>query len=138
MTELTNTAAFVLAGNATITLQNGDKGKHYTYKIVRSRDKEVLYFVHLLRGPDNEEDYTYIGCYYSDTEYFHAAKRWRSSPEYSWPAALRQIKHLFMTLDHKPPRLRVFHEGRCGRCGRKLTTPESITSGFGPECINYV
>jgi hypothetical protein len=28
------------------------------------------------------------------------------------------------------------HEGRCGRCGRTLTVPESIDSGFGPECIN--
>jgi hypothetical protein len=26
------------------------------------------------------------------------------------------------------------HEGCCGRCGRTLTTPESIDTGFGPEC----
>jgi len=32
----------------------------------------------------------------------------------------------------------VFHEGACGRCGRTLTVPESIASGFGPECIRYV
>jgi len=24
---------------------------------------------------------------------------------------------------------------RCGRCGRVLTVPESVESGFGPECI---
>ena len=27
-----------------------------------------------------------------------------------------------------------WHEGRCGRCGRTLTVPESIASGVGPEC----
>jgi len=32
----------------------------------------------------------------------------------------------------------VHHEGRCGRCGRALTVPESIKSGFGPECIGKV
>ena len=26
------------------------------------------------------------------------------------------------------------HEGRCGRCGRALTVPESIDTGFGPHC----
>ena len=31
-----------------------------------------------------------------------------------------------------------WHEGRCGRCGRKLTVPESIEAGYGPECINLV
>jgi hypothetical protein len=31
-----------------------------------------------------------------------------------------------------------WHEGKCGRCNRKLTVPSSIESGFGPECINHV
>ena len=30
------------------------------------------------------------------------------------------------------------HEGRCARCGRALTVPESIDSGFGPECARKV
>ena len=33
-----------------------------------------------------------------------------------------------------PEHLEIFHEGRCCACGRKLTTPESILSGIGPEC----
>ena len=33
-----------------------------------------------------------------------------------------------------PPALEVWHEGRCGRCGRKLTTPQSVETGFGPVC----
>jgi len=31
--------------------------------------------------------------------------------------------------------LNFFHEGKCGKCGRKLTTPESIKNGFGPTCL---
>lgn len=30
--------------------------------------------------------------------------------------------------------LEVYHHGRCGRCGRKLTDPDSIVQGMGPEC----
>jgi hypothetical protein len=31
--------------------------------------------------------------------------------------------------------LEFWHEGRCGRCGRRLTVPDSIASGYGPECV---
>jgi len=30
--------------------------------------------------------------------------------------------------------LEIWHEGRCGRCNRKLTVPASIALGIGPEC----
>lgn len=33
-----------------------------------------------------------------------------------------------------PCSMTVRHEGKCGRCGRKLTVPESIDRGIGPEC----
>jgi UDP-N-acetylglucosamine 2-epimerase len=32
------------------------------------------------------------------------------------------------------PEIEVFHMGACLRCGRALTTPESITRGLGPDC----
>jgi hypothetical protein len=38
----------------------------------------------------------------------------------------------------KMPNLEIWHEGRCGRCGRKLTVPESIHNGYGPECIHLI
>lgn len=45
-------------------------------------------------------------------------------------------------LTHSPDHLMEeadwWHEGRCGRCGRRLTVPESIESGFGPECAGRV
>ena len=30
--------------------------------------------------------------------------------------------------------IKVYHSGKCGKCGKKLTTPESIKSGLGPYC----
>jgi hypothetical protein len=43
-------------------------------------------------------------------------------------------------LDHlsegeMPPLTEIWHEGRCGRCGRKLTVPDSIAIGIGPDCL---
>lgn len=31
--------------------------------------------------------------------------------------------------------VQIEHEGQCMRCGRKLTNPESINIGIGPECL---
>jgi hypothetical protein len=30
------------------------------------------------------------------------------------------------------------HAGKCGRCGRKLTVPQSIETGIGPECASIM
>ena len=32
----------------------------------------------------------------------------------------------------------VYHVGKCGRCGKKLTDPESILTGLGPSCSKYM
>lgn len=32
----------------------------------------------------------------------------------------------------------IRHEDRCARCGRTLTVPASIDSGFGPQCAEKV
>lgn len=125
---------YTLAGNATITLRSGLTNKYFTYKIKKAKGKDNLYFVNLLSGPDNDNDYQYVGCYYSDTEYFHAAKPWKDRAFFTWPPSLRAIRFFFSKLYDIPNNLYVYHEGRCGRCGRKLTTPESIERGLGPEC----
>ena len=126
--------AYTLAGNATITLLSGNTDRHFTYKIKKAKNAENLYFINLLSNSDNEKDYQYIGCYYSDTGYFHATKPWKDRASMTWPPSLRAIRFFLSKLYNIPANLHVYHEGRCGRCGRKLTTPESIERGLGPEC----
>ena len=126
--------SYVLAGNATVTLVSGDTMRRFTYKIKRHKDHKELYFVNLLHGPDNEKDYEYIGCYYSDSHVCYPGKVYREREQYTWPASVRAIAFLFSRLYTKPDNLHVYHEGKCGRCGKKLTTPESIMRGLGPEC----
>jgi hypothetical protein len=36
-----------------------------------------------------------------------------------------------------PEGYKIQHEGKCCRCGRTLTTPESIERGIGPECVKH-
>ena len=125
---------FALAGKAIITLQSGNTNKYFTYKIDKAKETADLFYIRLLHGPDNEQDYQYVGCYYSNTQYFLPCKTWKDKYFATWPTSLRAIKFLLEHIDNIPNNLYVYHEGKCGRCGRKLTTPDSIKRGLGPEC----
>ena len=126
MVEPEQVKKLVLAGNALITLQSGKTGKHFTYKIKRSKTDDNVYFAYCLYGSDNKNDYKYVGCYFADTKIFHLVKTYKNIVTISCPPSIRAIKFLFKDLDNIHPQLYVYHEGKCARCGRTLTTPESI------------
>jgi hypothetical protein len=131
--DIANLRNVMLAGNATITLKIDKAERHYTYRIKQCKDKSELYFIYLLKGPDNETDYTYFGCYYSDTNYYHPCKRYIDVPNRNRPTSLQRIRQLLISNENIKG-LKAYHEGKCCKCGRKLTTPESILKGIGPEC----
>lgn len=125
-----------LAGNATLTITSKQTGERFTYRIRRKKDAD-FYFVSVLTGADNENDYTYLGALPSG-RYLAPAKPGRgvgrdapSSVAFAWAWKWRNHPRFGEFVE-------VRHEGRCCRCGRKLTVPESIDSGLGPECAEKV
>lgn len=123
---------FALAGNAHLTLRSEKTGARVTYR-VRKADYVEKWFVGALTGPDNTGDYTYLGVL--DREGTVRLTRKSGFVEGSRPvAAFRYFAEAVLRDGEMPPSLSVFHEGRCGRCARRLTVPESIESGLGPEC----
>lgn len=121
---------FMVAGNSTVTLKSTKTRKHFTYKLKKAKDKAIL-FVSTLYG-DNTSEYMYIGCIFGDTGLKTTKASKCSSDADSFKAfqwAWDNIKNMKI-----PAGLEVWHEGRCGKCGRKLTTPESIACGLGPVC----
>lgn len=124
---------FMLGGKATVTLVSAKSGARFTYRIRASEDGRV-HFVSLLNGPDNESAYAYFG-YIRGGIFFHGGVKAKvaadapSATGFKWAFAMLARNVL-------PPALEIWHEGRCGRCGRKLTVPSSIASGFGPECAD--
>lgn len=98
---------------------------------------QVTYFVNLLRGPDNTADFAYMGVLRRDPARFFwtaaSGRVGRGAP------AFKALMWMLDVMANKHPNvsgssLEVWHEGRCGACGRKLTVPESIAAGLGPEC----
>ena len=141
------TVRYVLAGNAYVTFQSAKTGVHLTYHVRRAEPRQgdsrpAPWFVSVLTGPDH---YEYLGTVFQgvqphqvqpehvhDYVFVHGCKSRisrdaKSAQAFAWVWGK-------LTAGRMPEVLSVYHEGRCGRCGRRLTTPESITTGLGPEC----
>lgn len=131
--------AFALAGNARLTLVSRRTGKRYTYRIRQPRPS-APHFVQLLTGSDNESGYTFLGSLFDTPlrtkEYSHGKR----SPIRPMTESVRAFVWFWKALEDRQlsPLLEVWHEGRCGRCGRTLTVPSSIANGIGPECANKI
>lgn len=136
-----HTREFFLAGNARVTLVSVKTGTRFTYRIRRpdGEDPKRPHFVALLRGPDNEADFTYMGAIFLDGHFGLSRRPHSPGPnapsmrafDYVWSRYLRNYQM-------PPPGVEVWHEGRCGRCGRALTVPESVARGLGPDCAGLM
>lgn len=128
---------YMLAGNATFTIRSKVTDTRYTYKVRGADNKNGLWYVSLLHGPDNGNDFAYMGVLDEKPlgkapAFRHTSKsRFTSSAPSSIAFAWLYDK---VCKDLLPSSVAVYHEGRCGRCGRKLTVPESVERGIGPEC----
>lgn len=124
---------FMFGGNAIFTLQSNATGKRYTYR-VRKAEKVEMFFVSVLTGSDNEGDYEYFGFIRNGAFNLGKADKVRVTANAPSVHAFRWAFER-LAAGVMPDKLSIWHEGRCARCSRLLTVPESIASGFGPECI---
>ncbi len=152
---------FLFGGNATFTLVSLKTGVRFTYKVRAKKEDleraeaengarvhamehgavlefrpptDITYFVNLLRGPSNETAFAYMGVLRRPGRFnlTSASRVGRQSP--SFRALLWMLDAMTCGRDVLGKQLEVWHEGRCARCGRKLTVPDSVAAGFGPEC----
>lgn len=151
--RITSAAAartFMLAGNAYFTLRSAKTGTRFTYRVAAAKPPgegqcrwcrsnpcrcPQAYFVSLLTGPENNADYQYMGLikegFFRRTRNARITEAAPGFKAFAW--SFRQL-----VAGQLPAGLEFWHEGRCGRCGRRLTVPESIAAGIGPECAQYL
>jgi len=135
-----DTKTFILAGDATFTVTSLATGTRFTYKVDLSKDKR-RYFVSVLTGPDNWTNYKYFATINPNTGELAWARPESAKVAPDAPSARGFAwfwRHLTAPASPKLAAVKVSHEGKCCRCGRKLTVPESIESGIGPECASLM
>jgi hypothetical protein len=140
MTRINDIRSYMLAGQATFTLVSKKSGARFTYR-VRKSDTPKLWFVDTLTGPDNEVDFTFVGTLRgivygkkSGLDFRRSAKSSFSEGSSSVVAIGYFVARLNYSRDLDPEKLEFWHAGKCARCGRKLTDPDSIATGLGPIC----
>jgi hypothetical protein len=136
--------AFLLAGHAIVTLRNAASGNRFTFLVERAEkrdDREPPWFVSLLTGPQNTADYVFLGTVFDGSRFVHGKKSFvhgkKSKVGVDAPST-RAFAGVFAALvaGRIPRGIEVWHAGRCCKCGRTLTTPESVESGIGPVCAD--
>lgn len=132
---------FVTAGRAFFTVQSRATGKHFTYR-ANTRSGEDCdtspVFLSILTGQSNESDYKFFGILTPKTQRFVFSNK---SSRVSADAPGVKAFEWFWKHSSNPKiseKLTFLHEGRCCRCNRKLTHPESILLGAGPECKAFL
>lgn len=136
--------SFFLAGRATFTVeptlefcQSHGIPQHFTFRVSRKSDKHP-HFAYLLTGPDNGSDYTYIGMV--DPSYPKALLLTKKSKFTDDTWAVKILRRVLIRIFAgegdaiSAAGWNVMHDGRCAKCSRLLTDPESIRCGLGPRC----
>jgi len=130
--------------NGTYTIKNRQTGEHRTLDIktvLPDDTRPADHFknqnsgrrtVGLLTGPDNTSNYTMVGWLEEGgirmTQRYRDSRPTRAITSLLFDLALHGDDSVFTG------QYELLKEGRCLRCNRKLTTPESITKGIGPIC----
>lgn len=130
------TKEFVLAGRAVFTVEN-PQGEYATFRVghkAASGKWGEAWFVSLLTGQDNENDYTYLGLLDKDTGGVRLTAKSQFKDDSRPTKIVRWALQQVWRQAELPTGYQIRHNGKCCRCGRTLTTPESLTDGFGPEC----
>lgn len=140
----------------------------FTYRVERAEGEEETrpWFVKVLTGPDNLRDYQFAGSIFpaegGEINYRHGRKS-RIGEDAPSVVAIKWLVGCLSTVrtlaaenltadlfrkdvigDEVLPTVRqllkveIWHEGRCGRCARRLTVPASIVIGIGPECAEIM
>ena len=119
---------YAFAGSAIFTVTS-PTGTSFTFRVRRADprpDTAPTWFVGVLSGPDNTAAYTYLG-FVREGQYIPGRKVGQDAPSQkaaTWLMPRIAAGRLPATVEFRTS----------GRCGRTLTTPESIDRGIGPEC----
>lgn len=145
ISKLSDIGNFITAGNALFTLVSKKSGQRKTFLVEKAppregRDSSGGFFVRLLVGPENTDSFRYLGFLYESFK-DEGNLRFKRNREGWGEEACRAFEWMISKVNGELPpdffeQAEFWHAGRCGRCGRVLTVPESIATGIGPVCAS--
>ena len=125
--------AYLLAGNAVVTLE-APSGTNHTYLYQKPKTDsfpEDIRFVYTLHSDMSQH---YIGMIEMDKFRLTRNSRFGSDTDIVKGAVyIENMRKNQQFLQSSP--MRIYHQGTCGKCGRKLSGEKSVKLGLGRKCI---
>lgn len=144
--------------NGTFTLEGS--GFHLTFSVKTSRKGffEGKRIISIMVGNDNESDFLGVANLEQDgsLKVWRKAEGCRKNPATGLLLTLKQVESVIrLIMDHgkvgavngaeimkrfenNGRNYELMTSVRCCRCNRKLTNPESVKMGIGPECCSLI
>jgi hypothetical protein len=132
---------FIFGGKSHFTIANKDTGNQFSFKIIQSDNSPSIFYVNIKNRKDidpvTNSTYVYGGFIVNkdnEMKYYQGAGGKMSEKHQSVRALMYVLKHL--QKEDLPLNVSVYHVGKCGHCGRKLTDAHSIEIGLGKDCAH--
>ena len=140
-TDRQSLKTFLTAGTATLTVKSLKSGEHRTFRVRANENRPGSFFVDVLAGPDNTADYKYLAFLSIERlpKFKWSTEHWTAGSDLTPSGHLFRwfIENLYLGATERIFEQAEFHhDGTCARCGRQLTTPDSIKDGLGPVCLS--
>lgn len=130
-----NITKYLLGGKSQVTLKNVKTGNTVSIRIEAGKKKaKGTFFIKCLSEYGN---HAYVGFFKQNeagetSQLFSSYKTCFSEDSKEWKTCAWLVEKI--ASESMPDAVEVHHNGSCSRCGRELTDPDSIASGFGPVC----
>lgn len=129
--------SFLLAGNCTfIIYQDGTEKTPVVKKKYKLKLKEKGgngYYLYTTENNGNSMKYHGFLIKGDRSWFYYPGKKVVGTSKYN-NANVKGLLWVLNHLDRLPSAVHILHTGKCSRCGRTLTDPESMKYGMGPEC----
>ena len=127
------------AKGTTMTIVNDATEKRVTIRFRRPKGFDKTVLVDVMTGSDNETSFKFVGSVPLSGPLTYSQSKWAKAPQEKAEFAMTVLNWTFRAIQAGDLKtVRVLHEAKCARCGRKLTVPESIDSFMGPECRGHL
>ncbi len=130
---LTATTTAVRVHDGYFTVADGKQ--HRTFRIhTQPQDagfapgKQIISY---LSGPDNGADYVQFAFVAGDRIF-----PWKRFQTSGYDTIIAAARYLVQGNHEQAGKFYAMQSGCCYRCGKLLTTPESVAAGLGPTCRN--
>lgn len=123
---------FILAGRATVIFHNPHTRNSHKYRIVKHQDFNIWY----VNTADHVVNKLVGRIFAPNSNHTTHWFRYDETGQQFYPQDAKVFMWMWSRIVRGmvPPYIDIKHAGACGYCGRPLTDPTSLNSGFGPEC----